>query len=56
VVLATAHPAKFPEVVEKAIARKVPLPHGLASVMDAEEHMDEIAARLDALGAALEDR
>ena len=55
VVLATAHPAKFPEVVEAAIGRGVPLPHGIASVMEAEEHMEEIAAELGALGAALEE-
>jgi threonine synthase len=56
VVLATAHPAKFPDVVEEAIGRPVPLPEGIAAAMDREEHMDEIAAELDALGAALEDR
>jgi threonine synthase len=56
VVLSTAHPAKFPEVVEDAIGRTVPLPAGIAAVMDRPEHMDEIAAELDALGAALEDR
>jgi threonine synthase len=54
VVIATAHPAKFPEVVEGAIGRKVPLPEGIASVMGAEEHMDEIPAELDALRAVLE--
>jgi threonine synthase len=56
VVLATAHPAKFPEVVEEAIGQGVPLPEGIASVMEAEEHMEEIAAELGALGAALEGR
>jgi len=54
VVIATAHPAKFPEIVEEAIGRKVPLPQGIASVMEAEEHMDEIPAELDALRAVLE--
>ena len=56
VVIATAHPAKFPEVVEEAIGREVPLPPGIASVMSAEEHMDEIGADLAALAAALEGR
>lgn len=56
VVLATAHPAKFPEVVEAAIGRAVPLPKGIQAVMHAEEHMSEIAAELGALGAAMEDR
>jgi len=54
VVLATAHPAKFPDVVEEAIGRAVPLPPGIASVMDAEEHMEEIPAKLAALAAAMD--
>jgi threonine synthase len=56
VVLATAHPAKFPEVVEEAIGRSVPLPPGIVAVMDRPEHVEEIAAELGALGAALEKR
>lgn len=54
VVLSTAHPAKFPEVVEQAIGRSVELPEGISSVMDAEEHMEEISAELGALSAALD--
>jgi threonine synthase len=54
VVLATAHPAKFPDVVEKAIGRPVPLPPGIAGVMEAEEHMVHIAADLAALSSALD--
>lgn len=56
VVLSTAHPAKFPEVVEEAIGRSVPLPPGIAAVMDRPEHIDEIAAEIQSLAAALEDR
>jgi threonine synthase len=54
VVLSTAHPAKFPEIVEKAIGRAVTLPPGIASVMDAEEHMVDISAELGALSVALD--
>ena len=54
VVLATAHPAKFPDVVEKAIGRAVELPEGLAQVMDAEEHFSHIDPTLDALEAFLD--
>jgi threonine synthase len=54
VILATAHPAKFPEVVEKAIGREVPLPAGIARVMGAKEQMRDIAANLPALAAALD--
>jgi len=55
VVLATAHPAKFPDVVEKAIGRAVELPEGLASIMDAEEHFALIEPTLEALHAFLDD-
>jgi threonine synthase len=54
VVLATAHPAKFPDVVESAVGRPVPLPPGIAAVMESEEHVERIAASLAALSAALE--
>lgn len=56
VVLATAHPAKFPDVVEDAIGRTVPLPPGIASVMDAEEHMEDIPSELAALSAKMDER
>ncbi|MCZ6806363.1 MAG: pyridoxal-phosphate dependent enzyme, partial [Deltaproteobacteria bacterium] len=54
VVLATAHPAKFPDVVEKAIGRAVELPEGLAQVLDAEEHFAQINPTLEALEAFLD--
>jgi threonine synthase len=56
VVLATAHPAKFPEIVEEAIGREVPLPPGIAAVMDAEEHMQPIPAELRALSDKMDER
>jgi threonine synthase len=56
VVLATAHPAKFPDVVEEAIGRAVPLPPGIAAVMDAEEHMEDIPAELAALSTKMAER
>jgi threonine synthase len=55
VILATAHPAKFPEIVEATIAREIPLPPGLARVRDRVEHMHEIEPTFDALSATLED-
>ena len=54
VVLATAHPAKFPEVVESAIGRTVEPPDGLRSVMEKEERFSEIAPTLDALETLLD--
>jgi threonine synthase len=56
VVLATAHPAKFPDVVERAIGREVPLPPGIARVMEEQEHMQNISIDLGSLAAALDAR
>jgi threonine synthase len=56
VVLATAHPAKFPEIVEEATGSTVPLPPGIAAVMDAEEHMEDISADLASLAAKMDSR
>lgn len=39
VALACAHPAKFPEAVEKAIGRAAPVPERLAAVMEKKEHL-----------------
>jgi threonine synthase len=49
VVLATAHPAKFPEVVEEATGVPVQVPERLAAVMDAPERVERIAAESAAL-------
>ena len=53
VVLATAHPAKFPEVVEQAIGVEVPLPPGLASVIGKDEHFLQAAPTLSDIEAIL---
>jgi len=44
VVLATAHPAKFPDVVEEAIGAPVRVPERLAALMDAPERVERISA------------
>lgn len=54
VVLATAHPAKFPEIVEEATGQPVPLPPGIAAVLDAEERMEHIEPTLPELNRVLE--
>ena len=41
--LATAHPAKFPEIVEGATGQPVPLPAALADRMHEPEHWVQIA-------------
>jgi threonine synthase len=49
VVLATAHPAKFPDTVEAAIGRDVEVPDSLRRVMDGPERFSEIEPTLAAL-------
>ena len=49
VVLATAHPAKFAETVEPLIGESLPVPPGIARVMDRPRHSVEIAPALDAV-------
>jgi threonine synthase len=49
ILLATAHPAKFAEVVEPAIEEAVPIPSELANRLDAERSVVELEPRLEAL-------
>jgi threonine synthase len=49
VVLATAHPAKFPEVVRQALAFEPQVPERLARLWEAETSVVRIEATLDAL-------
>ncbi|MEM1098744.1 MAG: threonine synthase [Planctomycetota bacterium] len=54
VVLATAHPAKFPDAVEAATGVRPPLPDFLADLYDREERYDEVADDLAAVEAMVE--
>jgi threonine synthase len=56
VLVATAHPAKFPEIVEPLIGRKVPIPESLAALFARPSQSVEIEASLEALGAVLEEK
>ena len=47
IVLATAHPSKFPNAIEKAINVKAKLPKELAFVLDEKENYDIIENNLD---------
>ncbi|NDV01767.1 threonine synthase [Pseudoroseicyclus tamaricis] len=49
VTLATAHPAKFPDAVEKAIGLRPPLPPQMADLYDRPERVTEMADDLSAL-------
>lgn len=53
VLVATAHPAKFREIVEPLIGREVPVPPALAELFARKSAYREIDADLDALRAAL---
>ena len=46
IVLATAHPCKFPDAIKKAIDIKVNLPKELMFIMDEKENYDIISNNL----------
>ncbi|HEX7375002.1 MAG TPA: threonine synthase [Steroidobacteraceae bacterium] len=53
VLVATAHPAKFNDVVEPLIGRDVPVPQALADLLALPSIQQEVAPRLDDLRAVL---
>jgi threonine synthase len=55
VLVATAHAAKFPEIVTPLIGRQVPVPESLAKLFARPSHCVEIDANLSALRAVLEE-
>jgi threonine synthase len=56
VVLATAHPAKFPDAVEKATGRRPALPPRLADLMTRTERIDGLPNDVAALKTLIADR
>ncbi|HEX7012136.1 MAG TPA: threonine synthase [Steroidobacteraceae bacterium] len=54
VVVATAHPAKFNEVVEAQTGREVPIPPSLARLLSLPRQESELEPTLEALRAALD--
>jgi len=56
VVLATAHPAKFPDAVEKATGVRPALPARLGDLMDRAERVDGLRNDIDELKAMIDDR
>jgi len=56
VVLATAHPAKFPEAVAKATGERPRLPARLGDLMDRAERMDGLPNDLAALETMIDER
>jgi threonine synthase len=56
VLVSTAHPAKFAEIVEPLIARAVPVPESLAMLFARPTQCTEIEASLDSLRGVLQER
>ena len=54
VIVATAHPAKFNDIVEPIIGRPIALPKSLADLLSLPERRADIPATIQALSAALE--
>ena len=54
VLVATAHPAKFNEIVEPIIGRPIKVPESLAYLLSLPQHCVDLPPTLDALAAALE--
>ena len=53
VLVATAHPAKFDDIVEPLIGEAVPVPPALAALLDLPSVQTDVAPSLDALRGAL---
>jgi threonine synthase len=56
VVLATAHPCKFPDAIEKAINLKAELPNELAFILDEKENYDIIENNLNKIKQHIKER
>jgi threonine synthase len=54
VLVATAHPAKFNEIVEPIIGQPIAVPDSLAHLLRLPQHRADIPSTLEALAAALE--
>jgi threonine synthase len=56
IVLATAHPAKFPDAVQKATGVRPPLPPRIDDLLDRTERADRLPNEADALKALIDER
>jgi threonine synthase len=54
VVVATAHPAKFNEIVEPLVGKAVAVPASLARLLALPRHFEDLPPTLEALTAAIE--
>lgn len=56
VILATAHPGKFPDAIEAAIGQKPPIPDRLSSLLELPEKLTVLDAKLPLVRAYIEAR
>lgn len=56
VILSTAHPAKFPDAIEKITGERPPLPERLSSLMTDEERFERVPGDLAAVQRFVEER
>lgn len=56
IIVATAHPAKFNDVVEPILQREVSIPPGLAELLERPNEVENVAPTLDALREAYQSR
>lgn len=56
ITLATAHPAKFPDAVEKAAGIRPPLPKRMADLYDRSERVTQVANDLSAIQALIQEK
>jgi len=56
VTLATAHPAKFPDAVERATGMRPTLPRRVGDLFDREERYDVLPGELKAVQAYIAER
>ena len=56
IVLATAHPCKFPDAIKKAINVKTELPNELSFILDEKENYDIIENNLDKIKQHIKER
>ncbi|MEM9812203.1 MAG: threonine synthase [Pseudomonadota bacterium] len=56
ITLATAHPAKFPDAVERAVGTRPPLPPHMAGLFERDERVTQVADDLGALKTLIRER
>jgi threonine synthase len=56
VALATAHPAKFPEAISRAIGRGADIPESLAQISQRDEHYEVLPNSASAVGKFILER